>query len=117
MTEIIELTGIAEYGRHGVYAAEKQNKQKFVIDVELTLNRSSFEDKITSTIDYAELTSEIRNLVAITEFDLIESLAKSIADLCLSNEIVALAKVKVSKPEAAKLLGIDNVAVVVSKAN
>lgn len=117
MTEIIELTGITEYGRHGVYPAEKQNKQKFVIDVKLTLNRSSLADELNSTIDYAELTSEIRNLVATTEFELIETLARSVADLCLSNLEVASAKVKVSKPEAAKLLGIENVAVVFSKAN
>ena len=117
MTEIIELIGIDEYGRHGVYPAEKQNKQKFVVDVELTLNRTSLADEISTTIDYAQLTSEIRNLIAGTQFELIETLAGSIAQLCLSNQKVALAKVKVNKPEAAKAMGIDNVAVVVSKAN
>jgi 2-polyprenyl-3-methyl-5-hydroxy-6-metoxy-1,4-benzoquinol methylase len=49
------------------------------------------------------------------KFDLIETLAESIADHCLANKLVASVVVKLHKPAAAKSLGIDDVSVVVKK--
>ena len=115
MSEVITLTGITEYGRHGVYPQEKQNKQKFIVDLILEVNRISDSDRIETTVDYAGLSNEIREVVASTEFDLIESLAAAIAAHCLQNQLIHKVTVVVHKPEAAKSLGITDVSVSVTK--
>lgn len=115
MNEVIELTGISEFGRHGVYASEKQNKQEFVVDLEIYLANRSGTDEISQTVDYAALTVAVRDLIAEQQFDLIETLADSIATHCLKRLFVEHVKVKVHKPAAAKSLGITDVAVSVSK--
>lgn len=115
MSELIELTGIAEYGCHGVYPAEKLNKQLFIVDVQLQLVSFVRNDAIENTVDYVQLVDSVRTLISDQKFDLIETLAQSIADFCLANELVASVIVKLHKPAAAKSLGIDNVAVVVKK--
>ena len=57
----------------------------------------------------------MRSLISDQEFDLIETLAESIADHCLANKFVASVVVKLHKPAAAESLGIDDVSVVVKK--
>ncbi len=115
MSEIITLTGISEFGRHGVYPQEKQNKQKFIVDLTLEVKRISDADQIETTVDYAGLSSEVREIVASTEFDLIESLATAIAGHCIMNEIVNKVTVTVHKPDAAKSLGLSDVSVSITK--
>jgi len=115
MNEVIELTGISEYGRHGVYPSEKQNKQEILVDLKIYLANRSGTDEISQTVDYAVLTSAVRNLIAEQQFDLIETLADSIANHCMKNSLVERVEVKVHKPEAAKSLGIIDVAVSISK--
>jgi dihydroneopterin aldolase len=115
MNEVIELTGISEFGRHGVYDLEKQNKQEFVVDLEIYLVNRSGADEISQTVDYAALTLAVRKLISDQQFDLIETLADSIATHCLNHLLVERVKVKVHKPAAAKSLGITDVAVSILK--
>lgn len=115
MSEAIELTGITEYGCHGVYPEEKLNKQLFVVDLQLQLLSLTRNDFIENTVDYAQLVDSVRSLISDQKFDLIETLAESIADHCLANKLVANVVVKLHKPAAAKSLGIDDVSVVVKK--
>ena len=115
MSEVIALTGISEYGRHGVYPQEKQNKQKFIVDLILEIKRISDADQIETTVDYAGLSGEVREIVASTEFDLIESLAAAIAAHCMQNQLIHKVTVTVHKPEAAKSLGITDVSASVTK--
>lgn len=111
MTEEIELLGITEYGRHGVYSEEKQNKQKFIIDLKIKMARKDRSDAVETTVDYAKLVDVVRNVVATTSFDLIETLAEAIATECMQNAFIDGISVVVNKPEAAKSLGISNVSV------
>jgi dihydroneopterin aldolase len=115
MSEIITLTGISEYGRHGVYPHEKQNKQNFIVDLILDVKRISEADQLETTVDYGVLSGAVREIVASTEFDLIESLAAAIAAYCIQNQLIHKVTVIVHKPEAAKSLGITDVSVSVTK--
>lgn len=115
MSEIIKLTGISEFGRHGVYENEKQNKQEFIVDITLELNRTSLKDNIESTVDYANLTHLVREIIATKQFELIESLAQDIADVCMLESILTKVEIIVHKPGAAESLGIQDVSVSVTK--
>jgi dihydroneopterin aldolase len=113
MIEKIRLSGIVEYGKHGVYPHEKVNKQKFTVDLILTLNRTSVEDKLESTVDYDKIVNAVRDVIANTEFDLIESLAAQVAKVCLDFVAISEVEVTLHKPAAAQALGIDEVIVTV----
>ena len=46
----INITGIEAFGKHGIYQSEKNNEQKFLIDIFITLEKLS-EDNIDNTIN------------------------------------------------------------------
>lgn len=115
MSEKIKLVGISEYGRHGVYQHEKVNKQKFDVDLLITLNRNSSADKIDKTVDYDLVTNCVREVIANNEFDLLETLAWQIADSCLAMALIYEVEVSVHKPAAAEFLGLKDVVVIVNK--
>ncbi len=53
----ISLIGISAFGYHGVFDSERQQGQRFVVDVSCTLDLSSAADTddLGKTIDYAAL--------------------------------------------------------------
>ena len=50
----ITLTGITAYGHHGVFPAERQQGQPFVVDLtcELDLSAAAADDDLGQTVDY-----------------------------------------------------------------
>ncbi len=106
------LTGIHASGRHGARSGEKDEPQAFVVDLDLDVEVG--EDAIGGTADYRHVSERARAVVEEGSFDLIESMAESIARACLSFDRVHRARVVVHKPNAAVRLGIDGVAAAVT---
>ncbi|WP_166970392.1 2-amino-4-hydroxy-6-hydroxymethyldihydropteridine diphosphokinase [Brevibacterium atlanticum] len=96
----IELRGLRVHGNHGVFEFEKREGQDFVIDVTLhtSVARAAATDDLTETIHYGELAEGVAGIVENTTFDLIETLAETIADHCLS--LCEHVEVVVHKPSA-----------------
>jgi dihydroneopterin aldolase len=107
------LSGIHAEGRHGARPGEQDSPQPFVVDLDLEVEVAS--DTIDATADYRGVTEQVRALVQERSFDLIESMAASIADACLSLDGVTRATAVVHKPNAASRLGIDGVAAAVTR--
>ena len=99
----------------GINDWEKKTKQLVVIDISIFILQipNNNKDLITETIDYKNLSYKIKDFVEKSNFDLIETLAKEIALLCLKVEKVIKATVKVNKPHALKIS--KNVGVIVSR--
>lgn len=102
MTDRIRITGIEVLARHGVLDFEKQTEQKFLIDLELTLEMTAAAatDRLENTVDYGELSRRTHDFVASNSFDLIERLAHGVADLAMEYSQVEAAEVTVHKPDA-----------------
>ena len=83
---------------HGYYTVEKKIRQKFIVDVEISIELSE-KDKydIKDLVNYEELVACIRAQIQISE-DLIENLAIRISKsvFSLSNKIVHC-KLKITK--------------------
>ncbi len=96
------LAGMQFYGRHGVFAEEKAMGQKFIIDVELSLNleKAGSTDDISQTPNYADIYAMVRNITTQRNFNLIEALAETIAQEILTNYRIDEVKVRVRKPHA-----------------
>jgi 7,8-dihydroneopterin aldolase/epimerase/oxygenase len=99
----VSLTGLEAFGRHGVYPAETDLGQRFVVDVTMTLAASTatLSDGLGDTVDYAALADAVVAIVAGPPVKLIERLAGLIADRALAEPGVAAVEVTVHKPHVA----------------
>ena len=113
----INITGIEAFGKHGIYEIEKNNQQRFLIDIFLTLDNLK-DDNIINTINYEDLVDDSISLVQTESFDLIETLSKKIAEhiikkysnLRFSN--LKYIKITVHKPETSLSDRTDNISVI-----
>ncbi|WP_404474893.1 dihydroneopterin aldolase [Microbacterium aerolatum] len=98
----IRLTGLTVFGRHGVFAHERENGQEFTIDLrlELSLADAAASDDVADTVHYGELAESVAAVVAGEPVNLIETLAQRIADVALGDRRVRAVEVTVHKPHA-----------------
>lgn len=86
----------------GVSEAERKNKQKIIVDVELLVDarKAAETDDIKYAINYSEVHELIADTIAKKQYRLIEALAGEIAKMILhefdANEVV----VRIKKPGA-----------------
>lgn len=98
----ISLRGVEVFAHHGVYAHERQQGQKFFIDLDLSLSlaEAGGSDELSSTVHYGELASDIVRAVERDPVDLIETVAERVAALALARPNAREAVVTVHKPDA-----------------
>ncbi|HVE99681.1 MAG TPA: dihydroneopterin aldolase [Mycobacteriales bacterium] len=115
MADHIALRGLRVRGFHGVLESERRDGQDFVVDVVLTVDtrQAGVSDDLADTVDYASLAESLAEIVAGEPVNLIETLAKRLADACLREPLVEGAEVTVHKPEAPVSVALDDVAVTV----
>ena len=98
----IHLSKIECFGKHGIYDNEKDNDQKFLIDIYIKIQDFS-EDNIGNTVNYEEVVDIVIKIVEHESFDLIESLSKNIVKQIFtqyqkSNVIIHEIRATVHKP-------------------
>ena len=112
----INITGIEAFGKHGIYQSEKNNKQKFLVDIFITLEKLS-EDNIDNTINYENLVDDSIALVQNESFDLIETLSQKIGQYIIEKysnlESFSLKYVEITihKPETPLSNRTENISV------
>lgn len=110
--DTIFIKNLKVRGIIGINDWERKEKQDILINVSLVLNleKAGKSDNIDDTVNYRTLTKEIIDLVEISQFFLVEKLISTILDLCLKQDIVEKAKVRVEKPMAlrfAESVGVE----------
>jgi 7,8-dihydroneopterin aldolase/epimerase/oxygenase len=86
--------------RIGVHAHEKRGSQRIRVNIDLAVREGDIVeigDQIENVVCYEEVVSGIRRLVGAGHVNLVETLAESIAALCLEDRRVRLARVRVEK--------------------
>lgn len=106
------LSGIRASGHHGARSGEKDERQEFVVDLDVQVDFG--DDDITGTADYRGITETVRSMVEQRSFDLIESMAAAIANEVFAIDRISHVTAVVHKPNAAVRLGIDGVAAAVT---
>ncbi|MFC6616471.1 dihydroneopterin aldolase [Deinococcus radiophilus] len=106
MNSRVVLQGLEFFGRHGVFAAEAELGARFVVDAELHYPFVDLDDDLSGAVNYAEAYALISRTVTQERFDLIETLAATLARQLLA-EFARLeaVTVRVHKP-AAPVAGI-----------
>lgn len=102
MDKII-MRNLEFYGYHGVLEAEKQLGQKFIVDIELSLDlqKASVSDDVADTVSYAEVYTCILEVFKEEKYDLIEKVAGDIIKRIFDGfNKVNYVSVEVKKPQA-----------------
>ena len=102
--DAIILKGMTFFGHHGYFPEERKLGQKFIVDLELTLNLkpAGESDDITKSVNYAEIFQLIKENVEQTQFHLIEGLAEHISTLLLKNySLIQEIALTITKPSVA----------------
>ena len=97
---IVELHGLEVFGRHGVLEEEKLDGQTFVVDGELEVDEPA-SDRIDDAVDYRLVADCVQEVSDSRSFDLIVSLAASVADELVGRLAVSRVRVRVRKPHPA----------------
>lgn len=100
----IGLEGLEIFGYHGVYPAERELGQRFIVDLDLELSEcpGGATDALEDTVDYASLADLVARMVGGEPVSLLEHLAVQLADAVLArDERIAAVVVTVHKPEVA----------------
>ena len=84
----------------GIYHHEKLDRQRIRINLDLAVREgdaSAVDDDIKNVVCYEQVVSNIRGLVEAGHVNLVETLVERIAEFCLTDRRVRLARVRVEK--------------------
>ncbi len=101
--EIISIKGLEVYASHGCIPSEKTLGQKFLINVDMYLDRSSprIKDEIDDTVSYADVCDDLCEWIRKPVFNLIEAAAESLVRrLMIAYPEVKKAVLELEKPNA-----------------
>ena len=94
------IQGIQFYGYHGVAEEERRQGQRFLVDVELSmdLRPAGGSDELSASIDYAEVLRLVKEIGEREQYRLLEALAERVATALLERFPAAGVRVRASKP-------------------
>jgi dihydroneopterin aldolase len=95
---VVELKGLAIFGRHGVLP-EEQAGQTFLYDIELEASEGALSDRIEDAVDYRDVAELVRVVSDGRRFALLEPLAATVADVLVARFEVQRVRVRVRKPK------------------
>jgi dihydroneopterin aldolase len=112
-TARIVISGLEVFAYHGCTPREKEEGQRFVIDIELKYDaaRAVADDDLAEAVDYDGLASGVYELATRERYDLIETLAAAIGEYIMANTPALSVLVRVRKPEAPMRHEVGEVAV------
>jgi dihydroneopterin aldolase len=85
----------------GIYEVEKRYEQRILISIDLDVvdDYDGISDRLEDVLDYGAIIDTVRGIVGERHFHLIETLAERVAEACLHDRRVELARVSVEKPD------------------
>lgn len=103
MNDTIFVTGLLIHAHHGVMEHEAKVGQRFVLDLELSLDLSagSRSDKLADTVSYSAIVDTATEVFTTRNYRLIEAAGGAVADAILARfpQINAV-RITVRKPHA-----------------
>lgn len=117
MSDKITLSNMMFYGFHGAYEYEREQGQKFYLDVDIftDLQKAGNSDLVQDTIDYTAVYGRIKEIVENHRFSLLEALGAHIGDSILQLPNVSHVAVRIRKPAVPMRGQIDYVEVQITR--
>ena len=100
MSNKILLQNMMFYGFHGVHEYEREQGQRFYVDVEIgaDLMVAANNDNIEQTIDYTLVYNQIKEVMENHRFQLLEAVGAHIAEAILATSIANEVTIRIRKP-------------------
>ena len=100
-TVTVQLHGVSVRTNHGVTAAEREDGQRMVFDVDLTLPEcpATETDELDGTVDYGAVTALLVELATAQSYKTLERLTAVIASTFLDAYGADVVRVRATKPE------------------
>ena len=104
MSDRILIKDLLIRGIIGIHDWEREKKQDILINIvmEADCRPAGVSDDFRDAVDYRAVTKKILALVENSSFFLVERLAEEISRICLEDERVEVARVRVEKPGAVR---------------
>lgn len=97
----LELYGLAYHGYHGVFPRERQQGQAFFVDVKMTYEPGSLQDKLEDALDYGTVERVIAQVMEGPPVKLLETLLDRLATALLDKfPNLLAAEIAIHKPRA-----------------
>lgn len=105
------VNGLEVMASVGIFEVEKRYEQRIVVSVDLDVldDYDGVSDRLDAVFDYGRVVTAVRALVESRHFQLIETLAERIAEACLTDARVLVARITIEKPDilpACRTVGI-----------
>jgi dihydroneopterin aldolase len=94
---IVQVHGLALFGRHGVDDDEREQGQTFLVDLTLHVQEPA-EDSLEATFDYRRARDIVRAVSDGRSYKLLESFAAAVADTLGAEPEIERVSVTVRKP-------------------
>jgi len=112
----IELAGLELHGFHGATEEERRDGQRFLFDLELTVDAHATEtDDLDDTVDYRDVVAAVREVSDARAYTLLEALAAATAETLLARFPVERVRVRVRKPDVRLDAPVEHSAVTVER--
>lgn len=113
----IELLGLELFGYHGVLAEEREQGQRFLVDVWLDLADTSAgqTDRIEDAVDYRRVVAAVREVSDGRAYQLLEAFATALVGTLLARFPVEKARIRVRKPDVRLEVPVEHSAVEVER--
>ena len=104
MNQCVFIEGLVVDALIGILPDERVTKQPIELDLKcyFDFSTASQSDNFSDTIDYADVTEQLKKYVAATQFQLIEKLATSICAWLFENYAIEKIQLRLTKPSALK---------------
>jgi dihydroneopterin aldolase/D-erythro-7,8-dihydroneopterin triphosphate epimerase len=104
MSDKILIKDLLIRGIIGIHDWEREKKQDILINIEMEADcrPAGISDDFQDAVDYRAVSKAVIALVETSEFYLVEKMAEEIAEICLQNPKVSVARVRVEKPGAVR---------------
>ena len=101
MTTRVGLESYEVMAKHGVFDYEKDESQPFIVSIWATLTNDLTNDKITQTLNYADLQAAVDSEIVNSEpVNLMETLCGMLVSNISQNLIVDSISIRIEKPDA-----------------
>jgi dihydroneopterin aldolase len=112
----IELAGLEVHGFHGATEEERREGQRFLFDVELTVDaRAAETDDLEDTVDYRDVVGAVRAVSDARVYTLLEALGAATAETLLARFPVERVRVRVRKPDVRLDAPVEHSAVTIER--
>jgi 7,8-dihydroneopterin aldolase/epimerase/oxygenase len=113
--DIIYLNALKIETVIGIYGWERQIKQTVVLDLAMAtdIRQAATTDRIEDTLNYKAVAKRLVEFVSHSDFQLLETLAESIAEIVMTEFSVPWIRVQLNKPGAVR--GARDVGVIIER--